>query len=381
LTVEALEDRTVPSFLAPVSFNTGDPYDVAVGDFNRDGVPDVVTATNSGNQSSTVSVLLGNGDGSFQPARNTAGVSGGGQLLVGDLNGDGKADVVLGYSALLGNGDGTFQPAHTFTLPTGQLFSFEAVGDFNNDGKLDLAVSAYTRQDGSGGRSCREWCSGGGGGGHTTIKTYVNVLLGQGDGSFQLKSTTQGAGGGPIALGDFNGDGKLDVLAPGLSLLPGNGDGTLRRPTAVAGAGGAASVPLTVADFNGDGKLDFLSLNYSGTGTNTLSVFLGNGNGAFQAAQTFTAGTGPTSAAVGDFNHDGKRDLVTTDGMSGIVNLLLGNGNGTFQTAQSFAAGSDPYALAAADFNGDGFLDLVVNNYDPLTGIHSFALLLNDAHW
>jgi hypothetical protein len=377
LTVDALEDRTVPSFLAPVSYALGaPPANLAMADFNKDGVSDLVTASPA---DSVLSVFLGKRDGSFQPARNTT-VANIGPLAVGDFNNDGRADVVWGPSVLLSNGDGTFQAPKTFNLPKGELPNFLAVGDFNNDGKLDLAVGGYVTQGGSGGgHGCRLWCNGGGGGGGGSTP-FVNVLLGQGDGSFRTKTTVQGVGT-ILVVGDFNRDGNLDILAPGMTLLLGVGDGTLQKPTAAAGAAGAGTGPWAVADITADGRLDILAVALDGNGNNMLSLFLGNGNGTFQALQTISAGISPSAAAMGDFNRDGKFDIVATDWANGTVSILLGNGDGTFQAAQTLSVGANPNPVAVGDFNGDGRLDLVLGVVDYDGSNPRLSVLLNDAHW
>jgi hypothetical protein len=349
----------------PLGFN---PWSVAVADCNNDGIQDLV-ATGILNSVMGLSVFLGRGDGSFQSARTTALATSPSQLVVGDLNGDGKADVVTGQNVLLGNGDGTFQPAQLVSLPKNQILNFLAAGDFNNDGKLDLAVGAYT-QTITGGRWGRV-------GGSTTY--YVNILLGQGDGSFRAKSSIQGVGT-IIVVGDFNRDGTLDVLAPGMNLLLGNGDGTLQKPVAAAEAGGAGTTPLAVGDFNGDGKPDVLTLTFNSNGNDTLDLFLGNANSTFQAPQILAPCTNGITVSVGDFNRDGKLDVVATDAARGSVSLLLGNGDGSFQAAQNFSVRANPGSVAVADFNGDGCPDLEVgvSNYGSNPQL---AVLLNDRYW
>jgi hypothetical protein len=330
----------------PVSTN---PYSVAVGDFNGDGAADLVTANVEGNN---VSVLLGNGKGTFQAAVNYAAGTTPNCVVVGDFNGDGKADLAVadrtgtGVSVLLGNGNGTFQTAVGYTAGSGSTSM--VAGDFNGDGFADLAVANYG--DGN-----------------------VSILLGNGDGTFrEAVNYTTGTGADGIAAGDFNGDGKPDVVAVNwfgnsMSVLLGNGDGTLQpaasfvvpiHPTSVA-----------VGDFNGDGRLD-LAVTDAG---DDVSVLLGNGNGTFQAALNyFVSIAGASSVAVGDFNGDGKLDLMVADGVS----VLLGNGDGSFQPALSYPAGQESTAAGVGDFNGDGVADIAVANYgSTLTG-SSVSILL-----
>jgi hypothetical protein len=255
---------------------------------------------------------------------------------VGDFNRDGKLDLVVtdsnGINVLLGNGDGTFQPAVNYSAGTRSL----AVGDFNRDGKLDLVV---------------------------TDSNAVGVLLGNGDGTFQPPINSSVVGGS-VAVGDFNRDGMLDLVVAyngsnDLNVLLGNGDGTFQSPVSYNTGPGPTSV--AVADFNADGKLDLAVATNGKTDNNTVSILLGNGDGTFQAHVDYgTGSSNPSSVAVGDFNGDGTPDLIVADLFSTDVRLLLGNGDGTFGTAVSYAAGSDPSSVAVGDFNGDGRLDVAV---------------------
>ncbi len=339
------------TFQAPRRSAAGNPVAVAVGDFNGDGIPDLAVVTSSSNSSGFVSVLLGNGDGSFQPARTIsfgalhAPVS----VAVGDFNGDGTPDLAASVysnsgsfvSVLLGNGDGSFQPAHTFA--TGDFPGKVVVGDFNGDGNADLAVANQSSNN-------------------------VSLFLGTGDGGFQTAYTIGGVSA-PVVVGDFNGDGIPDLVAGGggaVSVLLGNGDGTF-QPAHTFAAGPSFSV--AVGDFNGDRILDLAVVNgISGT----VSVLLGNGDGSFQPAHTFATGPYPEGVAVGDFNGDGIPDLAVTDygdfyGNESDVSVLLGNGDGSFQPAHTFAAGDHAGNLVVGDFNGDGILDLAVANGNTLS--------------
>src|SRR5665213_3328636 len=313
---------------------------VVVSDFNGDGKTDLAVAnTNSNN----ASVLLGNGDGTFQPAVNYGVGSFPYSVAAGDFNGDGKADLALAnfesnnVSVLLGNGNGKFQAAVDYAVGT-QPQSV-TVGDFNGDGKPDLAVADV-------------------GGG-------VSVLRGNGNGTFQT-AVNYATGSYPysVTVGDFNADGRADLAvandnSDNVSVLLGNGDGTFQAASNYAA--GISPVSVTVGDFNGDGKPD-LAVALADYYSNNVSVLLGNGNGTFQPTVNYTAGTRPQSVTVGDFNGDGKPDLAVADSFSfgSGVDVLLGNGNGTFQAAVNFFAGNAPYSVAVGDFNGDGKTDLVV---------------------
>ncbi len=345
LHLEALEARRVPGFLAGQDYDVGvRPSAIAWGDFNGDGIPDLAVA-NSG--SATVSVLLGNGDGSFQAARDYAVPPNPGALAVGDFTGDGRQDLVVvspnfggSVSVLLSNGDGTFQPART--IATEPYPDAVAVGDFNGDGTLDLAVALR-------------------------YSDAVAIFRGNGDGTFQPpQSVAAGSDLLAIAAADFNGDGSLDLAVTDASrnevqILLGNGDGSFQAPRRFA-AGGNNPVAVAVGDFNSDGIPDLVVAN-SSYPNGTVSVLLGTGAGSFQTARTFAAGTYLNAVAVGDFNGDGILDLAVVGGSfsDGVpVSVLLGNGDGSFQTAHTFAAGVEPSAVAVGDFNGDGNADLAI---------------------
>jgi hypothetical protein len=284
---------------------------------------------------------------------------------VADLNGDGKADVVVSNLAgptssgngmlglLLGNGDGTFKPVRTFGSG-GYGATAVAIADVNGDGIPDVLVANTCASSSD--------CTNG----------TVSVLLGKGNGAFQSPVTYRSGGqvAVSIAVADVNGDGKLDLLVANQSgedngdglvaVLFGRGDGTFQAPVTYD-AGDSVTSSLAVADFNGDGKADLVVAN---SGHATVTVLLGNGDGTFQGAVVYGAGGDiPAAVAVADLNGDGKRDIVVANWYSGTLAVLLGNGNGTFQAAVPYSSGgSSPGSLAIVDINGDGKLDLVASN-------------------
>jgi hypothetical protein len=352
--VEVLWGNGDGSFPAPRGFFGGElPISVAVADFNSDGLPDLVVANN---RSANVSVLLGNGDGSFQDAQHFAAGNFPYFVAVGDFNGDGLPDVAVAnitdpgtVSVLLGNGDGSFLAAASFAV--GSNPNSVAVGDFNRDGALDLAV-AYE-------------------GSPPDFRGGVSVLLGNGDGSFQPPRSFGPGFNISVAVGDFNGDGALDLAVanatnPGtVSVLLGNGDGSFQAVASYAIGNNPTSV--AVGDFNGDGFPD-LAVAYWGSSPDFLggvSVLLGNGDGSFQRPRNLVAGDLPHSVAVCDLNGDGAVDLAVANfSNSGNVTVLLGNGNGTFQDPRTFATlrNTTPASVAVSDFNGDGRPDLAIAN-------------------
>jgi hypothetical protein len=330
----------------------------AVGDFDRDGKLDFAVAANN------LQVFLGNGDGTFQPPLNY--LTGTGALFVAtaDLNHDGKLDLAVadlnGLFVLMGNGDGTFQAPVTYAVSCTPIFV--TTGDFRGDGKLDLLVTYSSG-------NC----------------PYVSIFLGNGDGTFQEPPIDTNPSYSPAAteIGDFNGDGNLDLAIAEqfggvnqVEILLGKGDGSFSSGASYPV--GSDPLSIAVADFRGNGKLDLaVATLYGGT-----SVLLGNGDGTFSVDGGF-----PTPDAdwvvSADFNGDGKPDLaVATEGIAGVppgVNVALGNGDGTFQSPTFYPAGENDRYVASGDFNGDRKVDLLVPDYSGNaylllnTGVVSFS--------
>jgi hypothetical protein len=391
------------TFAAPVHYGAGyQPRYVAMDDFNKDGNEDLAVANyGSGN----VTVLLGFGDGSF----NSSVAAGTGNnpisVVVADFNLDGKLDQAVVNSkdntigVELGNGDGTFQTMVTY--PTGTKPVYAAAADVNGDGYPDLIV--VNQQN----NNISVFLNSGANGNGTfqTAKTYsagssptavavgafvsgsnsldlavtnssgVTVLLNNGSGVFTSSAPLSDPNSPQsVAVGDFNGDGILDLVVANkgnktVSVFLGNGDGAFQT-TAENSTTGTQPYSVAVGDFNLDGKLDVAVAN---SGSNNVSVLLGNGTGFFTTASGSPYPVGSTSTptpefvAVADYNGDGKPDLAVANQGEADVSVLYGNGDGTFQSAVNFIVGTNPTSIAVGDVNNDGALDLEVANFNSNT--------------
>lgn len=321
---------------------------VTIGDVNGDGKPDLVvanqrtcTAGTSACSQGLVGVLLGNGNGTFQPVLTySSGAQGAMSVAIADVNGDGVPDLVTAnegccvdgvIGVLLGNGDGTFRSVVTY--PAGYVPLSVTIADLNGDGKPDLVVGNAFCSD----TNC--------------AKGSVGVLLGNGDGSFQEEMSYSSGGWELISAttADLNGDGVPDIVTANaargesrggpegpavVGVLIGNGDGTFQPPVSYA-SGGFYAESVAVADVNGDGKPDLVVGNCQGTAgcggeAGVVGVLLGNGDGTFQRALKYpSGGEFAVPVAVGDLDGDGRPDLVVAnnseDGADGSVGVLLNN--------------------------------------------------------
>jgi len=367
------------------------PTTVTNADFNGDGNVDLA-AQNAGDN--TVSVLLGNGDGTFQTARNVPVGFAPTSVTSADFNGDSKADLAVAnwssnnVSVLLGNGDGTFQAKKDFAAHVNPTSVTSAhFNDDNADGKVasadfvDLAVANYSSDD-------------------------VTILLSNGDGTFGAPQpysirppcprtgTTADcptglcfdfgcvrnpvvAGPNQVVAADFNRDGRADIatasvgdfecdaLRPpfpvctmifipgGISVLLSNPDGTFQGAKRIVRDTRTDSI--ATEDFNGDGKVDLVATEIE---SNVVSVLPGNGDGTFQTAQKFSVGTNPSAVTSADLDADNRADLAVTNFTSDNVSVLFNNGSGGFNAAQNFAVGDGPIFATSAHFNDDGEVDL-----------------------
>jgi hypothetical protein len=345
------------------SFSTGQsPSAIVLQDFNGDGKTDLAIANTNDN---TVSIFLGNGDGTFSPASNPAVSVGNAPwaIVAADFNGDGKQDLAVAnvgdgtVTILLGNGDGTFAPAPSSPVTVGTFPVSLAANDFNGDGIADLVVA-------------------------NSADSTLTVLLGNGDGSFTpTPSSPFAVGSTPysLAAADLNGDTKIDLVVANkddytFSVLLGNGDGTFTTATGSPVIVGSSPSNLILVDLNGDQKPDLVVVN---SGDNTLSILLGAGNGTFTAApgSPITVGDNPQWVIAGDLNGDGYEDLAVANANDNTVTVLVGAGNGTFSQApfSPLAVGNSPLCIQVANFNGAQKLDMVVVN----AGDNTVGILLS----
>jgi FG-GAP-like repeat/Putative Ig domain/FG-GAP repeat len=358
--------QTAISFVnAPTSgLQIVEPTGLVAADFNQDGKPDLAVA----NGGAGLFMLIGMGDGTFisgpkyqqrmpSPPYNDSATPYIFSMAVGDFNHSGHLGLAIPELSnaaaviLLGNGDGTFAfSSATFVNTTQMETSGVAAADFNADGNLDLA---FTNE----------------------IYWTTPIALGYGSGAFNRAGDLYPGYTGffpeGVAVGDFNGDGKLDAALAGggstyypysgVAISLGNGDGTFTLASGSPTSLGQDLYAIVAGDFNGDGKLDLAVTDYGG---NEVFILLGNGDGTFQSPMTIPVGSEPISIVAGDFNNDGKLDLAVANQGDNTVTLLLGDHDGTFTEAPGspFVVGKGPFALAAANFNGDGKLDLAVAN-------------------
>ena len=350
-----LSSCALAQFEARGSFVEGEyPYAIAVGDFNHDGRLDLAVAFTCCPDGG-VAILLGNGDGTFGPPVNYTADVAPTSIVAADFNQDGILDLAVAnslstyVSIFMGNGDGTFQPATQ--IPLTAFPGYVGVGDFNGDGIPDLLVVSYSNP-------CK----------------CIYVLFGNGDGTFQDPVVTEPSFTvQAVGVGDFDGDGRLDLATAGefgsdstVNILLGNGNGTFRDGASYAGD--TSPVSIAVGDFRNSGKLDFAVANFEGLG---IGVWLGNGDGTFQPGVNY-ATSFPFWVAAARLNEDDKMDLIAANHAGG-ASVLAGNGDGTFQPGDFYPEGKQDVFVAVGDFNGDRKPDLVLANGDSNT----VSVLLN----
>jgi glucose/arabinose dehydrogenase len=340
------------SFASPTSYPTAtNAHGVGTGDVNGDGKLDLAVA-NAG--SGNVSVLLGNGNGTFQASANFATGVSPKSVTVADVSGDGRLDLVTAdqgsstVSVLRGNGAGSFAAATSF--PACNQAHEVALGNFNGDGMPDIAVA----------------CWGG---------SVISVLLATGGGSFGPPiNSTSGAAPHSLVARDFDRDGKQDLAVANrdgnnVGVLRGNGNGTFAAPAVYPTGAGPHSI--RIGDLNRDGNSDLVTANEA---ADNVSVLLGAAGGTFAPASNYATGQVPKGIAVGDLNGDGLPDVVTSNTAGNYpsgnsnpggdqVSVLLGNGAGALGSPANFLAGHTPFSVVVAQLDSDGQPDLATANW------------------
>jgi hypothetical protein len=351
-----------------------EPSNIVIADFNGDGKPDMAIP-NPGSPGDSIeggplTIVLGNGDGTFNAGPIPTTTVNPSVIAVADFNSDGKPDLAVDGGAggtlqiLLGNGNGSFTPAPAST-PTVTPFTM-TVADFNGDGKPDLAITSYTLAG---------------------SLNPLTILLGNGDGTFTAAAAPSGSNVYATIAGDFNGDGKADLAVLSgaypdpatLLILLGNGDGSFAAQAnslPVSANSQSLFQSIVIGDFNGDGKVDLaVSSTYPDAVTEyqnlQVGVFLGNGDGSFSTAAPFQTkdDTYAFSIKAGDFNADGNTDIAFVDDVQ--TGILLSNGDGTFTLSavvpESPTIDPDVDTVAIADFDGDGVPDVAQADSDLQT--------------
>jgi hypothetical protein len=342
------------TFSSQTTYSTGSgsyPFCTAVADFNKDSHLDIVVCNYWG---STIGIFLGFGNGTFssQTTYSTGNNSGPISIAVGDFNNDSRLDIVvanhLNYNIgiFLGYGNGTFSRQVTFSTGTNSYPISVAVADFNNDSRLDIVVADF-------------WAD------------RIDLFFGYGDGTFSDVITySTGSYSGPVSVvvGDFNNDTQLDVAVTNsntdnIGVFFGNGNGTFSSQTTFSTGNGSRSYSMAIGDFNNDNQLDIAIANL---GNNNFGVLLGCVNGTFFSQLTYLTGDGsqPQFIAVGDFNNDSRLDVVVANQATDNVAVFLGYASESFLSAPAYSTGfsSQPTSIAVGDFNNDTRLDIVVSN-------------------
>ncbi len=342
------------TFATPTLYASGSgPMQIGTADFNNDGKNDFVSTNVNGN---SISYYSGTGNGAFNAAVTYTTGIGPVSIVPADFNNDGNTDIafansgvgVNSVSIMYNNGSGVFSSPVTFTV--GLDPESLTAGDFNNDGKADLAVSNYSSNS-------------------------ISILLGNPSTTFN-PAVNYAVGTGPrgIICSDFNNDSFKDLAvanvgSSNISILYGSTSGTFN--SAVNYPANSGIINMADADFNGDGYKDIVTAN---TTQNSISILLGSSSGTFAAAVNYTT-TYPYSIIASDINTDGKMDVTTFNASGNSVTIFPGIGNGTFGAPLAVVSGSNPQFGATGDFNADGKPDLLVSNYSG----NNHSVLLNNS--
>jgi len=347
---------SLEGFSGHQEYGVGDgPCEIVAADFNGDGAVDLaVSNANQGATGSSVSILMGNGDGTFGAAVNYPVGWGPFSTEGADLDGDGDIDLTVAncndrsISVLLGNGDGTFTAHQTYTFPSGSwgIIFEHTVADFDGDGDIDIAMIMLT-------------------------PNLVVFMPNDGAGTFASPRVVDNVPGYPVDLeaGDFDGDGDSDIIVLyGPQLFVGNtvrvleNDGNATFGSPQSSAVGGTDLIRPPADFNGDGILD-IAVNRTANPGGYISVALGSGDRTFGPVTNYAVSY-PTGITASDFDGDGNIDLAVTNASPfNTVSVMLGLGDGTFDAPQAFAVVGGPQGPVAADLDGDSWPDLVTADF------------------
>jgi hypothetical protein len=334
------------------------PGSVEIADLNGDGKLDIIVANE---QSNNVTILLGDGKGEFTQAKGSPFPAGHApsDIAIGDFNRDGKLDLAFAnheekhLTVLLGNGQGGFTPAPNspFAVEVKPHTHGVATGDLNGDGNLDLVTDSWGNDQ-------------------------VSVLFGDGKGSFNTSGTFLDVGKMPyqrVRVGDINGDGKSDIITTNLegdnvTILLGNSKGGFKQSTSSPFPCGESPFNFAIGDVNGDGKPDLAIVNSPSStadrhGKDGLTILLGDGAGGFRmlAGSPFATGRIPNRVAIGDVNGDGIGDIAVSSPDGNNITMFLMSNKGVASSSR-IAIGGKPKGLAIRDLNGDGKADIVITN-------------------
>ena len=324
-----------PVFPNPVTPTNQNSWQLIEADFNEDGVADFASV--SGDR---VFFLIGNGDCTFELS--SLPVFAGGRAAIADFNEDGHQDVAAanqtnGFVVALGDGDGTFSAPVTYIAASVHLGALSwpvVVADFDEDNNLDVVLGFYSIGDNVG----------------------MAFFPGNGDGTFDPPTVFSSGDIFDIAVGDFDENTDLDLLANNVTPMVRLGTGTGMFVDAGSFPVGADPLHYLVFDFDGDTHLDFATAN---NGSDNVSVRLGNGDGTFNPETTYSVGPEPWFLEIGDVDSDGNEDLLVSHARNAYVSLLTGNGDGTFDAEVQVPTVYPPFPMVLSDLDDDGYLDLV----------------------
>ncbi|CAF4701818.1 unnamed protein product [Rotaria sp. Silwood1] len=356
------------NFGVTMIYSTGNgslPKALATYDFNNDGLLDIVVVNSGTND---IGILLGYGNGNFATMKrySTGNNSTPIAIVLTDMNNDGRIDIVVANSAtnnigiLLGYGNLTFDTIITYPIGNDSHPQSIAVGDFDNDGRMDIVVANYHANG-------------------------INIFLGYENGNFTSQvSCSTGYQSWPswITVEDFNRDNRLDIATSNfnmnnVAIFLGYGNGTFAPATIFSTGDGSSPQFIKADDFNNDGILDIAAANY---GTNNIVILFGFGDGSFLLGTACRTGLGssPYALAIGDFNNDSRLDIAVVNEKSNETNIFLGYGRELYAgvTSYNVGFGSQPYSVAIGDVNNDGRSDIVVANF----GTDNIAILLGCSH-